>query len=551
MLNKTELSYRETGRFNKIVLDYIEGANELKPFYDHLPSIHSFTKVIEERKKFKTNRELLVRTLQSQYSKLNIYEKVNTNILKLKESNTYTVTTGHQLCLFTGPLYFIYKIVDTINLACKLNKQYPEYNFVPVYWMNSEDHDFDEINHINLFGNKIEWNLKSDGPVGRIKTDSLKGAIDELQKILGDSSEAKFLINLFEKGYLQQDNLSLATRYIVNELFGNYGLVILDPDIKDLKIEFASFMKDDIINKKNYELVNLTIDQLKAAGYHEQVKPREINIFYLEENLRARIVQEGNHYKVLDTEKKFTESELIKAIDKNPENFGPNVVTRPLYQELILPNIAYTGGGAEVAYWLEFKKMFEHHNIPYPVIFLRNSVMIVDEVTSQNIEKYKINYTELFLDVEVFIKSFIKKNSNNLLNLDREKVLLNQLFTDIAIKIGKVHKSLLGLIMAENKKQLHGIEHIEHKMMKAEKSRFEIEQNQIKKIYSKLFPNTILQERHDNFIQYYLMMGDSFLSSLIENLDGIDKKFIILSKQERGKAKQLNADDADNYDQYR
>ncbi|MBL4715317.1 MAG: bacillithiol biosynthesis cysteine-adding enzyme BshC [Bacteroidia bacterium] len=531
MLNRSTrstISYSDTNSFSKLVLDYLSGDEKLKPFYNLFPSIDSFKTAIDLKSKEKTNRELLVKVLEQQYLDIDASELVKNNIKSLLDKNTYTVTTGHQLCLFTGPLYFLYKVVDIINLAKTLNQHYPDHDFVPIYWMVTEDHDFAEINHAHVFGKKIEWVKEVAGPIGRIETTSLESIIVELEEVLGDHENAKYLIGLFKDSYLKHDNLAKATQYLVNELFGEYGLVILDPDCKELKNEFTDIIKSDIIEQTNYKLVNETIDELKSAGYHDQVKPREINVFYLEDDLRARIVEESGKYQVLDNEISFTKEELENELEKNSEKFGPNVVTRPLYQEKILPNLAYIGGGAEVAYWFEYKKMFEHHNIAFPIIFLRNSVMVLDEATQKNMEKLQLIETQLFKDENTLIKEYVEANSNEEITLKEEMNAMNEIFVKVVKKTEYVDKSLVGMIMAENKKQVNAFNNIEGRLRKAEKAKFETEQNKINKIKEKLFPDGHLQERHDNFITYYMRYEKDFIGSLIEHLDPLEFKFTIL-----------------------
>ena len=528
MLNKSNIPYSDTNSFSKLVLDYLSGDEKLKPFYGLFPSIDSFKTAIDLKSKENINRELLVKVLEEQYLDIDASELVKSNIKSLLNTNTFTVTTGHQLCLFTGPLYFLYKLVGTINLAKTLNQHYPDHNFVPIYWMVTEDHDFAEINHTHVFGKKIEWAKEVVGPIGRAKTASLESTIDELEEILGDHEDAKYLIGLFKDSYLKHDDLAKATQYLINELFGEYGLVMLDPDRKELKNEFADIIKDDIIEQTNHTLVNETISELKEAGYHDQVKPREINVFYLEDDLRARVVEENGKYKVLNTEIIFTKEELENELKQNPEKFGPNVVTRPLYQEKILPNLAYIGGGAEVAYWFEYKRMFERHDIAFPIIFLRNSVVILDEATQKNMDKLQLSETQLFKDENTLIKEYVEANSNEEITLEEELKAMNEVYVKILKKSENVDKSLVGMIMAENKKQINAFKNIEGRLRKAEKAKFETEQNKINKLKEKLFPGGHLQERHDNFIAYYMRYEKNFAKALIEHLDPFEFEFTIL-----------------------
>lgn len=371
-MNAKRIPLEQTDAFSKLFLDYIKEEKSLSSFYKYSPSINSFEHAIKDISSLKFNRKLLVEVITEQYSNGSCRLPVASCQLLLDE-NTFSVCTGHQLCLFTGPLYFIYKIISTINLADELKKKYSAYNFVPVYWMASEDHDFDEVNHINFFGRKIEWNKKPGGPVGKFSTAGIAEVISELKLALDDSKNAAELITLFENAYVNHSDYASATRFLVNELFGKYGLVILDADDKRLKNEFREIIRDDIFNHTNFKLVNKTIAELKSSGYDAQVTPREINFFLLSKKFRGWI----------DVAKVQSEpEEWKKKLMEETERFSPSVITRSLYQQQILPNLAYVGGPAEISYWLEYKAMFDHHKIFFPVLIPRNFVHLSDSPLS-------------------------------------------------------------------------------------------------------------------------------------------------------------------------
>jgi bacillithiol synthase len=512
---KTKISLAETGRFSKLIIDYINGEEKLKKFYSYSPEIDSFKKTIEDRLDKKINRDLLARVIKEQYHKGKIsadsFQTVKANIDLLREKNTFTVCTGHQLCLFTGPLYFIYKIISTINLAETLKKKYPEFDFVPVYWMASEDHDFDEISSVHLFGKTIKWDLPGEkGAVGRLSTESLNEVISELSGILGDSIKAKELIILFENTYLKHDNLADATRYLIHQLFGEYGLVIIDADEKHFKNEFYPIIKDDIANQTNFKLVNQTISELEKVGIKPQVTPREINVFRLT-NYRIRI-----------------EHAAPEILNLSPEEYSPNVVLRPLYQQLILPNIAYVGGPGEIAYWLEYKAMFDHHNITYPVLIPRNFALIMDEKSVQQINKLGLTEKDVFKDTDVLIKEFINKNASSEISLLEQEEKLALVFAEVASKAARLDHSLKGRVDSEMQKSLNALKNIETKLIRSEKQKQETSLNQIRKFKEKFLPEGELQERYDNFAPFYLKYGKEFIGDLKNAFDPFEFEMLIL-----------------------
>ena len=508
---KSTINLSDTKQFSRLISDYINGEESLRKFYSYKPSADSFKQAIEDKSKETINRKLLVEVINEQYAKTGITNQQST-INNLLNDNTYTVCTGHQLCLFTGPLYFIFKIITTINLAEELKKNFPDYNFVPVYWMASEDHDFAEVSSINLFGKKVLWNNETaKGAVGRLNTASLSTVIDELKQILGESDNAKELIQLFTDAYLTHTNLADATRYLLHSLFAEYGLVILDSDDARLKNEFIDIIKDDITNNTNFHLVNKSIKELKIAGYDAQVNPREINVFNLTDNNRVRI-----------------ESANSETLNLPVESYSPNVVLRPLYQQKILPNLAYVGGPGELAYWLEYKTMFEHHKVNFPVLIPRNFAMLVDEKTNAQINKLGFTIEDLFKDSDTLIKEFVTRNTTSDLSLKEEETQLRNIFNAISAKATSIDSTLKGTVDAELQRTLNALKNIETKLLRSEKQKQETSINQINKLKEKFFPEGMLQERYYNFSPYYLKYGKEFIKSLKEQFNPFQFEIMIL-----------------------
>ena len=545
-IKKSKITLAETAQFSKTLLDYINGVGVLHNFYTYEPKIEAFQQAIDDKSKENINRTLLVKILKEQYLNIDHCEIQKKNIDLLLDKNTFTVCTGNQLCLFTGPLYFIYKIITTINLAEKLKKNYKNFNFVPVYWMATEDHDFLEIQSIHLFGKTLTWNnAEAKGAVGKLNTATLSVVIEELKQILGESDNSKELFQLFNDSYLKNINLAAATRYMVHQLFADYGLVIVDGNDPQFKNEFSDIIKDDILNTTNYKLVNQTISELEKVGVKAQVNPREINCFYMLENLRERLervsnapVEEpvlslsregkGDVFNVLNTNITFTKEELLIELKDHPERFSPNVVLRPIYQQKTLPNIAYVGGPAEIAYWLEFKKMFDHHKMNLPVLIPRNFALLTDEKSNQQIQKLGFTFPDLFKNTDVLIKEFVNKNASSNLSLKIQEEKLSDIYAEISARATAVDATLKGSVEAELQKALNAVKNIESKLLRSEKQKQETGINQIKKLKEKFLPDGALQERYENFTPYYLKSGKQFIADLKEQFDPLEFEMLIL-----------------------
>ena len=528
-MDKVSIDHQKTGYLSQIVLDYITDKEQLKQFYKYTPKLNEFKKVIADKLKEGISRDTLADTLLKQYQDSDVaVDDIKKNIESLRLESTFTVTTGHQLCLFTGPLYFVYKLLSAINLAESLSKEYSEFNFVPVYWMASEDHDFEEINHFNLFNKRLAWDTEEKGSVGRLSTDGIKDVMSEVKVILGDNENAEDLLSIFKTAYTNQGNLANATRYFVNQLFSKYGLVVIDGDDKKLKQQIKPILKDEIKNQSSFKEVSQTNIHL-GEKYKIQVNPREINLFYLKDGLRERIVNEENNYKINNTDIVFSGEEILKEVDEYPERFSPNVLTRPLYQEKILPNIAYIGGGGELAYWLQLKSLFEHHKINYPILLLRNSVLLVDKTTNSKWEKLGFSSQDLFDLENELIKRYVAGLSDMDLELTQEHQLLDNLYSKLQETASKVDGSLEQALKAEHTKQKKTIDNWKNKFEKAEKKREEVAINQIKRIKSKLFPENGLQERNNNILEHASRSNSDLISEIKTQLDPLKFDFSIIT----------------------
>ncbi len=525
----TQIPFQKTGFFSKTMLDYLEQKESIQPFYNNDPTLYGFKKQLQEKETSfpKEHRKVLVAALKKQYANIDVSEQTQQNIDSLLQTNAFTVTTGHQLNLFTGPLYFLYKIISTINLAEELRTQFPKHVFVPVYWMATEDHDFDEINYFNFKGKKIQWKRDAAGAVGHFSTQGLKAVFEEFSQQLGASRNAEFLKELFEKGYLQHETLAQATRYIANELFTTYGLVIVDGDDAALKQLYTPIVAKELTEQVSFKSVSNTISALEEQ-YKIQVNPREINQFYLSDTSRERIVKDGDNYFIHNTEISFSQKELLEHLREAPEKFSPNVIMRPVYQEAILPNLAYIGGGGELAYWLQLKAYFEQIELPFPILVLRNSVQVISSKQQQKLDKLTISTDEMFLNKEALLKKKVNENSDINFNFSDAQTLLEQQFMALRSVASETDASFVGAVHAQAKKQLNGLKNLENRLLRAEKRRQKELVFRISEIKEQLFPNQSLEERQRNFSEYYLEYGDAFIESLKSSLKPLDFEFTLL-----------------------
>ena len=552
--NATQISYRSTELFSALINDYIETKGTAQSFVNYAANKEGYKKAIEQRASFPTNRKVLVEVLQNQYTQLakevndasvlnsnnnnalnnslnNIetFKLVNDNVNLLLKENTFTVTTAHQPNIFTGPLYFIYKIVHAIQLAAELKKQFPQHNFVPVYYMGSEDADLQEVGSYNLAGEAYQWNTKQKGAIGRMKVDDdLIKLLQNLEGYWSVQPEGKEALEVLKEAYTKGKTIAEATLYLVHAFFGKYGLVVLQPDDAKLKSLFIDVMEKELRTGFSQKAIQPTKEKL-ASTYHVQSDGRDLNLFYLKENTRARIEKKEGAYIVVDTDIHFTEEEIAKELHAHPDRFSPNVILRGVYQETILPGIAFIGGGGELAYWMELKNVFNEVKVHYPILQLRNSFMFMNEKQTAHWNSLGFSLEDVFKPLLELELDYIKNQTKENLALTNHIASLNDLYTSIQQDVIKIDTSLGDhakslSIQAQKKLAL-----LEKKMIRAEKRKQQTSIDRIQAIKGSLFPKNSLQERVENFSEWVGAYGWDWVEAVLENSTTLNPGFTIIT----------------------
>lgn len=519
----------ESIEFNKkivppIVLDYLQNKTELRPLYQLYPSSDNVKYAISQRSGFKgLDRNVLSENLALDYP--GDHPQVLANIQALRHNHTFTITTGHQLNLATGPLYFIYKILTVIKIAENLNENYPQYHFVPIYWMATEDHDFEEINHFWFENEKITWSSDQQGMVGDFRIDDLSWG-DVIGRKLENCSACQDIIRILRDCYKDKVRLSEATRNLVYQLFEKYGLVVVDGNNPSFKKTFAPYFKKEIEQQITHETV---MDTLENYPYRQKVNPRDLNIFYLKQNLRARITRSGtNEYSVLNTDLSFSRDEINTILEHNPERFSPNVLLRPVYQEVVLPNIMYVGGGSEVAYWLQLKETFERFSVPFPMVKLRSSVLILRNQSRTKIRTSHFQLDDLFRKDEILLEEMLQKEGLQDLGFEELELLIREKMAAIKKKVRGIENSLVPSAGAAEAQMVGKLLVLSKKVQKARRGKIKNRLEVLNRLRKEVFPGGTFQERKLNLLEAFKMLGENPIPMIYQELDPWNEKLFIL-----------------------
>ncbi|HNQ12279.1 MAG TPA: bacillithiol biosynthesis cysteine-adding enzyme BshC [Bacteroidia bacterium] len=515
-----EIPHASTGLFNKLFLDYISDSDRLESYYHFKPNWDGIGKSIAEKKSQNYNRLVLHNVLSEQNEKyFSRFSLLRDQINIVKEINTFFVTTGHQLCFASGPLYTIYKICDVITLSQQIKKQFPDCNFIPLFWMASEDHDLEEINHIHLFGNKFSWNNTDASLSGRLSLNTIAPILSELKDFFKNSKDWSATLHELDSIYnsSSHQNYADATRAFLYHLFGHYGLLILDPDSDELKSQFAPVVKKEFIEKQTLQNIQIANKRLEADGYHIQAKAKTINSFYIKDQKRIAIEYNEETQKFLIDSIEYTLDEIIDEVDKYPGRFSPNVFFRPLYQELLLPNISYSGGPGEIAYWLQMKEMFEYYGVKMPALIPRSNYMIIDSKMQQFFSDHSILYAYLFKSTDELIRLLISNKEGEALGLsDTLKQELYNVYDAILKESESIDKGLIPYIESEKAKAIKFLSNLDSKIIRSKKRVYDESVQKIKNYHNKLFPDGIPQERYENILAYYKNCEDSFIENILQ-----------------------------------
>lgn len=442
------------------------------------------------------NRQVLTAELERQAGNtLSASQRANLDLLK--DENTFTITTGHQLTLFGGPLFLLYKVLHAVKLSEQFNAQQTAFKTVPVFWLASEDHDVDEIRSTPLFGKELTWETEQVGPVGRFSTEDYQRVYSELQSFF-EGKEASGLPQLLKD--LPMDDYGTHYRAFAQRLFQDFGVLVVLPDSRALKTLFKEVVAKEIAEQPSFPAVQETNARLQQAGRNPQAQARACNLFLLDETGRHRIDPSVNGFTI--DGKACTREELLQLVEEQPESFSPNVILRPVYQETILPNLVYIGGGGEMAYWIQLKGVFDAHKTVYPLLQQRNSLLLIDGGTAKRIAKTGWDLTRFFEPKEQLRREYLLENDADQLDISAIEAQFQTLKLAMIQKAKAVDISLESFAEAETVRMAKQLEAFGQRLTKQVKQQHEQALKSIDAVCDRFMPHNQLQERYFHWLNF-------------------------------------------------
>jgi bacillithiol biosynthesis cysteine-adding enzyme BshC len=506
-----------TKRFPALVVDHLEDAEGTRDLHAGRPDLEGLSTAARARSFDGTHRAVLVKALHRQYAGLGPGAAVAANLERLARPDALTVTTGHQLGLFGGPLYVPFKLLNTIRTARELEATLGR-PVVPIFWMATEDHDRAEIDHTWFGDHRLHWPGAAAGAVGRLHLEGIGPVVEEAVAHLGAGVHAADMAALLRACYRPEYTLAEATRRFVHALFGRFGLVILDGDDPDLKRLFVPVLRRELTEQVAHAAVSRTNAQL-ADRYGAQAHVREINLFHLRPGHRSRIVAEGASFRALDGGPTWTREALLAEVEGHPEHFSPNVLLRPVYQETILPNVAYIGGAGELAYWLQLRGLFDDLKVPMPRLVLRNSAAFMGEKTLRRWHDLGLSLEDLFEPQGPLQARVAAARASFRTELSEERSRLSAFYNELLATATAADPTLRGSVEARRASAFHGLDRLERSLLRAARQREDVAVRHMQTAQDALFPGGVLQERRQNILPMLAASGTEQLEFLLDRLD--------------------------------
>lgn len=527
------LNFSDIPGHQNLFLDYLNEFENVERFYrNNFREVEKYENIFNQISNLdRPHRTDLAEAIKNQYTEIRSSKKTQANIEALNSPKTIAVVTGQQLGMIGGPLYTIFKTITAIKLTSFLKEKFEGFNFVPVFWLEGDDHDYEEVRSVKLINNenKIfevkytdgELEELNRGNIGHLKfNDNVEEIFKQMEAELRETEFKKPLSDFLRTLYKPGRTFLEAFRELMIGLFDEYGLIVfnpLDPCVKRLLIpifekEISSYRDHTgILVERSAELEEL---------YHAQVKVKAINLFYIDENERLLIEPVENDYRLKGKRKRFTNEEIISQVKSNPEKFSPNVLLRPICQDYLFPTGLYIGGPGEISYFAQVTPLYELYGITEPIIYPRSSATIIEKGVQSILDKYKLNLSDIFLSEDQLITKVVMADAGaDISNLFNDTVqAISGLFEPVNDKMNLIDKTLIDLTKKTKERIEQSIDFLKSKAIEAEKRKHEATIRQLGKVRNVLYPNENLQERELNFIYFMNKYGSDFLKWVISEL---------------------------------
>jgi bacillithiol synthase len=529
---------------NKIYQDYTDNAQNVKEFYPlHYKSRTSWQAIIDKVRSRNADHSELGKILERQNTDFGINQKILDNIAKLSSGSAFAVVTGQQTGIFTGPLYTIYKAMTAIKLCQYLSEKY-QADFIPVFWVESNDHDLKEANHIYLLDSnsdqmKIEYNPSQytiDSSVKDVLVDeNFAMIIDDFEKSLPNTEFKSNIFGIIRDSYLPSKSISYGFGRMMSHLLGEYGLVLIDPSDNDIKkLMLPMFQKEAEHPLKSVEIINSAGERLKSLGYESQIEKSDDStcIFIEMDGARCKLYYRKERFEFDSCDMVLSKSELLETLQIAPWRFSPNVALRPVIQDYILPTVSYIAGPGETAYFAQLSEVYQHFGVSMPIIHPRASFTIIEGRIQRVIEKNKLEIADLIEDPDRLFSRLSREQAPIELEvlIESSRSSIERVFQSLSSELSHIDPNLANIVESARKKVDLQVNILKDKAYQSQRGRDEVTRNQIKRACMNIFPEGEPQERMFNIVQYLVLYNTQLLDEIMSAIiiDDIGHTFLYL-----------------------
>lgn len=514
------------GVFSQLFIDYVRSYPSVQEFYSgDFRNDADWKRVTESVLARPLDRSLLVQLLSAQNRNFHCGVRTLAHIDSLLNDNTVAVVTGQQVGLFTGPLYTIYKTLTTLKLVERLNEKFTDYNFVPVFWLEGEDHDYEEVNSIKIINGSndvvtVEYPLdekQKDQNLGAVGLLEFSESINDLfVKIEETTIQTEFkskVTDLFRTAYQAGMTFNRAFVHLMNVLLEDSGLIFLDPNDKQVKQLLKPIFRRELEETPRFCQLVINRSAELEKQYHAQVKPKPLNLFLFHNQGRYLLEPRGEEYSLKGTRRHLSKDLIFSFLENEPERFSPNVVLRPLCQDWLLPTATYVAGPSEIAYFAQLKPLYDELGLQLPIIYPRASITILEEKVEKVFERFSLNLLDFFSDVEIIKERTVRQVST--MSVDElfggTAISIQEALNQLQSRLREIDPTLVGAVENLEKKFSSNLDSLKQKTIEAQKRQHEILLRQIEKAANHVFPSSNLQERELNVLHFLNKYGLEFL----------------------------------------
>lgn len=522
------------GGYSELFLDFISGAPPSRPFYPiSFRENSGFEAILRLQQEHTRDRKVVADVLREQNERFGASPRTMQHIAALENPATYAVVTGQQVGILGGAFYTVLKTLTTIQLAARLQEKYPLFTFVPVFWLEGEDHDFAEMHYAQFpdpSGALAKYEYlpggvlpeKNPGAVGEIRFDaSMAGVLDAMEKGLQPTEFTAALMASVRECYAEGTSFNEAFARWLNRLFPDDGLVFMSANHPALKKQLSPLFLREITEFPASSQIVIGQSAELEKTYHAQVKPKSVNLFLFHKGGRYSIEPREHDFSLRGTRHFLTPEELATIARETPEQLSPNVILRPIVQDTLLPTVAYVAGPSEVAYHAQLTPLYAHFGVPQPVLYPRASATVVEERVRRVLEKYSLEIQELYGDPTVLTNRILEQISEIKLDdlFDRTGKGIQTQLNELRFGLKELDPTLLGALENVAGKIEGSLGQLKEKSIGAQKKRNETAVRQIERAVASVLPGGTLQERQVNIVYFLNKYGPGFMKWLAGEID--------------------------------